>query len=102
VVAGLVLFQCPPGGLLLVVVVTAAGPGVTGTRAATRFPGDGVLEVAAPGVAQARRVGAFRVPYFDEVAECSAGVVGGGLVPVVATGDGEGFGAGGQAGAVAG
>ena len=84
------------------VVVPAAGAGVAGAGAAAGFPGDGVLEVAAPCVAQARRVGAVAVADVDQVAECLAGVVRGGLVAVVAFGDGEGFGAGGQGGAAAG
>jgi drug/metabolite transporter (DMT)-like permease len=102
VVSGLVLFQCPAGGLFGVVVVPTAGAGVAGAGAAAFFPGDGVLEVAAPGVAQARRVGAFAVPDLHQVAEYAAGVVRGCFVPVVAAGDGEGFGAGGQGGSAAG
>ena len=81
------------------------GSGARCCRLQVRPPcsqGDGVLEVAAAGVAQAGRVGAFAVPDLDQVAEGAAGVVGGGLVPVVAFGDREGFQGRGQVEGVAG
>ena len=61
-----------------------------------------MLKIAAAGVAQAGRVGAGAVPDLDQVAEGAAGVVRGGFVPVVASGDGEGFQGGGQVEAAAG
>ena len=89
VVAGLVLVQAPAGGLFGVVVVPAAGSGVARAGPAAFFPGHGVLEVAGAGVPAARRPGALPVPDFYQVAEPVAGLVSGGLVPVVAAGDGE-------------
>ena len=96
VVAGLVLLEFPPGGLLQVVMMTAAGTGITRTRPASFFPGDGVFEVATLGGPPARWIRTFAVPDLHQVPEPAAGVVRGGLVPVVAVGDGNGFQADGQ------
>jgi hypothetical protein len=88
-VAGQVLGQLPAGGLFLAMMVTAAGSGIAGTRAAAGFPGDRVFEVASAGAAAAGTPGAFPVTDVDEVPEFVAGVVGAGFVPVVAVADGE-------------
>ena len=72
-------------------VVATAGPGVAGTRRAAGFPGNGVLEVAAAGGPPAGRPRAFAVPDVDQVPELVAGVVGAGVVPVVAAGDRDRF-----------
>ena len=90
VIARLVLLKFPACSLFLMVVMAAAGATVTGAGQATVFERGGVLVVAAGGVALAGRPRAGAVPDFDEVAEFIAGVVGGGLVPVIAGADRDG------------
>ena len=90
-IAGLVLLKFPACSLFLMVVMAAAGAAVTGAGQATIFKRDGVLVVAAGGVAPAGRPAAGAVPDLDEVAEFIARVVGGGPVPVVAVVDRDGL-----------
>ena len=94
-VPGLVLFEFPPGGLLQVMMMTTAGPGVTRTRPAAFFPGDGMLEVATLGGPPAQWI-VHSPSRISTRCSAAAGVVRGGLVPVVAFGDGNGFQVGGQ------
>jgi hypothetical protein len=91
VIAGLDLLKFPALSLFRVMVMTTAGTPVTGAGQATIFERDGVLVVAAGGVALAGRPIAGAVPDLDEVAELIAGIVGGGLVPVIAVADRDGF-----------
>ena len=72
-------------------VMTTAGTAVAGAGQAAIFERDGVLVVASGCVAAAGRPAAGAVPDLDEVAEFIAGVVGGGLVPVVAVVDRNGL-----------
>ena len=73
------------------VVMTTTGPTVARAGATAVFPGDGVLVIAAAGFAPTGRPGALPVTYFDEVPQTAAGVVGSGLVAVVAVADGDGL-----------
>jgi hypothetical protein len=91
VIAGLVLLKFPAVSLFRVMVMTTSGTAVTGAGQATIFERSGVLVVAACGVALTGRPIAGAVPDLDEVAEFIAGVVGGGLVPVIAVADRDGF-----------
>ena len=90
-IAGLVLLKFPAVSLFRVMVMTTAGTAVTGAGQAPVFERGGVLVVAAGGVTLAGRPSAGAIPDFDEVAEGGAGVVGGGLVPVIAVADRDGF-----------
>jgi hypothetical protein len=91
VIAGLVLLKLPAASLLRVMVMTTAGPAGTGAGESALYPGHGVVIVAAGCVASAGWPVAFSVANFDQVPECWAGVVGGGLVPVVAVVDRNGL-----------
>ena len=71
--------------------MTTAGPAVTCAGQAAIFERDGVVVVAAGGVALAGRPIAGAVADLDEVAESVAGVVGGGPVPVVTVVDRNGL-----------
>jgi hypothetical protein len=73
------------------VMMTTTGPAITRASATAVFPGDGVVVIAAAGFAPTRRPGALPVTYFDEVPQMAAGVVGSGLVAVVAVADGDGL-----------
>ena len=90
-VSGPVLPEMPAVSLFRVVVVTTSGPAVAGASSSAVFPGHGLLIVAAGCVAPAGWPVAFSVAYFDQVPECWAGVVGGGLMPVVAVVDRNGL-----------
>ncbi len=72
-------------------VMTTTGTPVTCTGQAAIFERSGVLVVAAGSVTLAGRPIAGAVPDLDEVPEFIAGVVGGGLVPVIAVTDRDGF-----------
>jgi len=86
-----VLVESPAGVLLLVVMMTTAGPSVARAGQRAVLPGNGVLEVAAGRDAAAGRIVAFPVTYFHQVAQPGARVVAGAAVAVVAAGDREGF-----------
>jgi hypothetical protein len=87
VIAGLVLLKLPAASLFGVMVMTTTGAAVTGAGQPPVFERSGVVIVAAGCVAPAGWPVAFSVAYFDQVPECRAGVVGGGLVPMVAVVD---------------
>jgi hypothetical protein len=89
VITGVVLLKFPAVSLFRVMVMTTAGTAVTGACQAAIFERDCVLVVAAGGLALTGRPIAGAVPDLDEVAEFIAGVVGGGLVPVIAVADRE-------------
>ena len=90
-VAGPVLLKFPAASLFRVMVMTTAGAAGTGAGESAWFPWHGVVIVAAGCVAPAGWPVAFSVAYFDQVPECWAGVVGGGLMPVVAVVDRNGL-----------
>jgi hypothetical protein len=73
------------------VMMTTTRPTVTGAGQAAILERDGVLVIAAAGFAPTGRPGALPVTYFDEVPQMSAGVVGSGLVAVVAVANGDGL-----------
>ena len=83
--------------LLLVMVVTAAGPRIARATAAAVFPENGVFEIAAGCGAAAGRIVAFPISDLHQMPEVVAGVMGGGLVAVVAVADRDGFQVHGQA-----
>src|ERR1700733_8692835 len=82
-------FDAPSVGLLVAMVVPAAGVAITGTRPSPR-PGDGVLVVAAVLWCPAGAEGAVLVQHGGQVFQMLAGVVSGCFVLVVA-GAGEGL-----------
>ena len=73
------------------VMMTTTRPTVTSTGQAAIFERDGVLVIAAAGFTPTGRPGALSVTYFDEVPQMAAGVVGNGLVAVVAFANGDGL-----------
>jgi hypothetical protein len=78
------LLDVPPGVLLEPVLVPALGSAITQTRFATCFVGGVVLEVGLGGGTAAGGTGARGVPDLGQVPELDAGVVTGGLEPVIA------------------
>src|SRR5712691_8571026 len=73
----------PAGGLLYFVVATAAAAAVAAAYPAALVVRHRMLEIAAPGSADAGGLGALPVPHLDQVAEQSARPVPGRLIPVI-------------------